>query len=433
VLDIGCGDGANLIPMAVAYPEARFIGFDLSRNAIARGHKVIDALGLANIRLEARDLMDADFGAAAFDYVIAHGLYAWIPEAAREGLLASTRRHLAPNGVAFVSYNALPGGRIRQIIREMLLFQLRGVEGSAQRFGAARAAAAALLESYSDEVPAQRLLRSELQELLERPLEVVAHDDLGEVYEPVYLHQFLEHAARHGLLFLTEATLGRCGEGFRPPSALEDAAFDVPAHLQRLDFKVLRSYRENLLVHAGVPLDRRPAPGRLSRLFVSAPVRAVEDEADVYDIGQKRVRLADARLQRLIDLIGAAWPAAVPIAQLALDEEHAGALLRMHWAGVVELHTEPLPFAATVADRPKASPLARLQAAAGGPRMTTLRHTAVEIRDAVGLRFIAGLDGRRTINQIAADMAAESAQPVEAMRDQVRGKLDELTKLALLA
>jgi SAM-dependent methyltransferase len=432
VLDIGCGDGANLIPLAVAYPAAQFVGFDLSQNAIARGQAIIEALHLANIRLEARDLMEADFGAGTFDYVVAHGLYAWIPEAAREALIASTRRHLAPNGVAFVSYNALPGCRIRQIIREMLLFQVRGVEGAQQRFEAARREARSLLETYSDDLPAQRVIRSELEELLERPYEVLAHDDLGEVYAPAYLHEFLEHAGRHGLQYLTEATLGRCGEGFLPPNALDDAAFDVPAHLQRLDFKVLRSYRENLLVHAGVPLDRRPEPGRLAGLFVSAPVRAVEDEADVYDIGQKRVKLTDAPLQRLIDRIGAAWPAALPVAELDLDEEHAGAMLRMYWTGVIELHTEPLGFSAIVPRRPTVSPLARLQAARGGPRLTTLRHTTVEIGDPIGLRFIAGLDGARTVDQVAADMAVDLGQPVDAMRDQVIAKLDQLTKLALL-
>jgi SAM-dependent methyltransferase len=432
VLDIGCGDGANLIPLAVAYPGAQFIGFDLAQNAISRGQAIIDALQLGNIRLEARDVMEADFGAGAFDYVISHGLYAWIPAPAREALMASVRRHLAPNGVAFVSYNALPGCRIRQIIRELLLFQVRDIEGRQPRFEAARREARSLLEAYSDEVPAERMIRSELEELLERPYEVLAHDDLGEVYAPAYLHEFLDHAGRHGLQYLTEATLGRCGEGFRPPEAVDDAAFDVAAHLQQLDFKVLRSYRENLLIHADVPLDRRPAPGRMAELFVSAPVRAVEDEPDVYDIGQKRVKLIDAPLQRLVERIGAAWPAALPVAGLDLDEEHAGALLQMFWTGVIELHTEPLAFAASVPERPKVSSLARLQARAGGPRLTTLRHTTVEIGDPIGLRFIAGLDGARTIDQVAADMAAELGQPADAMRSQVLTKLDQLTTLALL-
>ncbi|HZZ88693.1 MAG TPA: class I SAM-dependent methyltransferase [Caulobacteraceae bacterium] len=433
VLDIGCGDGANLIPLAVAYPEARFVGFDLAAKAVERGQQVIETLGLSNIRLEAADVMQADFGAGAFDYIIAHGLYAWIPEGPRDALMASTRRHLAPDGVAFVSYNALPGCRIRQIIREALLFELRGLDSVRARYDAARRKAEELIETYSDEIPAQHLIRSELKELLERPLEVLAHDDLGDVYAPAYLKDFLAHAGRHGLQFLTEATLGRSGEGFTPPDSIDDPDFDVPSRLQQIDFKVMRSYRENLLIRAERPLDRRPRPERLADLFACAAVRPIEDEADVYDVGQKRVKLADPRLKAVVERIGETWPAALPVSELAFDEELGGALLRMFWGGIIELETGPPPYAAAVPARPCASPLARLQATLGGPRLTTLRHTMIEIGDPIGLKFIAGLDGVRTVAEIAADMAREFSQPVETMQAQVTTKLGELTKLALLA
>ncbi len=432
VLDIGCGDGGNIIPMAVAYPNASFVGFDLAEVAVERGRRMIEALGLTNIRLEALDLTTADLGAEAFDYVIAHGVYSWIPDVPRETLMASIRHHMAPHGVAFVSYNALPGGRLRQMIRDMLLFDLRGIEEPNARVDEARRRLAAYVEMYAADTPFDQAARSECQSLLNRPAEVIAHDELGEFYTPVHFHQFTEHAARHQLQFLTEAAPNRCGEGFRPPYALDDDTFDVLAHVQDLDFKALRMYRQGLLVRAETPLNRRPEPGRLSGLFVSAPVRAVEDEPDVYDIGQKRVKLVDAPLKRLVERIGAAWPAALPVAELDLDEDHAGALLRMFWTGVIELHTEPLPFSATVPTLPRVSSLARLQAAAGGPRLTTLRHTTVEIGDPIGLRFIAGLDGARTVDQVAADMAAELGQPEDGMRGQVLAKLDQLTKLALL-
>src|ERR1019366_4359784 len=69
----------------------------------------IATLGLANIRLEHRDILDAGPELGTFDYVIAHGLYSWVPEPVRDKLLALAQAVLAPHGVAFVSYNALPG------------------------------------------------------------------------------------------------------------------------------------------------------------------------------------------------------------------------------------------------------------------------------------------------------------------------------------
>ena len=430
VLDIGCGDGANLIPMAVAYPGSHFVGFDLSERAIERGREIIAALQLPNVRLEALDLIAADFGAGAFDYVIAHGLYSWIPEAAREALMASIRRHLAPGGVAFVSHNALPGGHAHLMIREMLLFHLHGVEGPAARLAAATERLRQMLQTHASDAPFDRLVRAECQSLLERPPEVLAHDQLAGAYHPTYLHQFLEHAGRHGLQFLTEAGPTRCGEGFRPPYALDDAGFDTLAHAQELDFEVLRAYRQNLLVHADVPLDRRPEPGRLRGLY--AATQAVAVAPGVYEIGTLQFQLDDAALQGVIEELSAAWPAALPIAGLVDDEDRLGALLRMYWSGAVELHSAAQPFSTEVAERPAASPLARLQAARGEHRLTTLSHAVVEIGDEAGLRFIAGLDGTRSVHQITVDVAAELGGSPDEIRPQVETKLGELARLALL-
>ena len=63
-----------------------------------------------------------------FDYVIAHGVYSWIAPAARDALLAACRGHLAPGGVAYVSYDVLPGGHLREITRQMLRWHLREVD-----------------------------------------------------------------------------------------------------------------------------------------------------------------------------------------------------------------------------------------------------------------------------------------------------------------
>lgn len=51
VLELGCGDGANLLPIAGAWPQARVVGIDLAASAIARGRSAADALGLRNLDL----------------------------------------------------------------------------------------------------------------------------------------------------------------------------------------------------------------------------------------------------------------------------------------------------------------------------------------------------------------------------------------------
>jgi 2-polyprenyl-3-methyl-5-hydroxy-6-metoxy-1,4-benzoquinol methylase len=68
-LDVGCGRGLVLHRLATMFPQSRFVGMDLSEEAIAfaRAH----AAGLPNVNYVARDLTDFDRTAdpAAFDFV----------------------------------------------------------------------------------------------------------------------------------------------------------------------------------------------------------------------------------------------------------------------------------------------------------------------------------------------------------------------------
>src|SRR5688500_18101200 len=99
VLEVGCTDAGNLLPMAYALPGAHFVGIDLNDRAIEAGRAAITALGLSNITLQACDILEFPANLGAFDYIIAHGVYSWVPAAVREKTLAVCRAHLAPQGI----------------------------------------------------------------------------------------------------------------------------------------------------------------------------------------------------------------------------------------------------------------------------------------------------------------------------------------------
>lgn len=50
----------------------------------------------------------------------------------QDALLAACHRHLSARGIAYVSYNTYPGNHLRQMVREMMLFHLRGVDDPAR-------------------------------------------------------------------------------------------------------------------------------------------------------------------------------------------------------------------------------------------------------------------------------------------------------------
>lgn len=79
VLEIGGGDGMNLLSMASAFPEAQFFTFDLAPSAVEKRHTLGIAAGLANFRCEVGDIMmiHERIAPRSYDYVIVHGVYAW--------------------------------------------------------------------------------------------------------------------------------------------------------------------------------------------------------------------------------------------------------------------------------------------------------------------------------------------------------------------
>ena len=79
MLELGCSDGTNLISIAHGLPQSEFFGIDSASRAIAEGNQTIDDLSLNNVRLQQLDLMKFAANDVAFDYVIAHGVYSWVP------------------------------------------------------------------------------------------------------------------------------------------------------------------------------------------------------------------------------------------------------------------------------------------------------------------------------------------------------------------
>src|SRR5947207_11043 len=125
VLELGCGDGGNLIPMAYTLRHSQFVGLDLGTRGIAVGQEMIDALALSNVKLQCRDILASGEELGMFDYIISHGVYSWVPPPVQERMLAICGECLNPHGVAYISYAVYPGAHVRTMVAEMLQYHAR--------------------------------------------------------------------------------------------------------------------------------------------------------------------------------------------------------------------------------------------------------------------------------------------------------------------
>jgi methyltransferase-like protein/SAM-dependent methyltransferase len=438
VLELGCGRGENLIPLALELPDAELVGIDLSERQIRDGRAAADALGADNLTLEHGDIMALGEGLGDFDYILAHGVYSWVPAAVRDRLLAICARLLRPHGIVFVSYNCYPGWHMNGVVRDAMLFHTRGEGGARERLRESQRVLDLLCDGIPDEVAHYRTIYRRVQAQLREPntpVEWLYHEFLEDVNEPVYFREFAQHAARHGLQFLSEANLWEMNSGRLPEHAvrvLAQLGDDLIRREQYLDFINNRTFRQTLLCHRAATLDRNLDPGRIAPLHAASNLKCLDPESDIRAKAPFRFVNRERGVTGATDhpLTKAAllcltetWPAthAIPgLAERALArlgcadaserpvpgdvQELSENLLSLYAAGAVELHLHPPRFAERGGDRPLASPWARYQLAAGGV-VTNLRHHGIDLPPLMR-RLLPLLDGTRTRAELIAALLA---------------------------
>lgn len=459
VLELGCGDGGNLIPMAFALPKSSFTGIDLAGTAIARGQELASQASLANIRLQQLDLLDVDSTFGEFDYIIAHGLYSWVPPPVRERILEICKLHLAQNGVAYVSYNAYPGGHLREAIRRMMQFHVRNVAGILEKTRCARELLEFLVEAHPEQDAYHVFLRSELQSFLEISPAHFFHDELNEYNHRFYFHEFVQDASRHGLQYISEARLLSTQAIAFPPGAAEKMrAFSQGDELVReqyLDFVKLRYFRQSLLCHSEIQLQRRLDTSPVKKMLVASMAKPASAEPSVCSSAPEEFQFANGGnmstnhpLAKAAMLhLGRIWPAGIlfpdlletarrvagrnAASQAPLEDDSAwlaDMLLKLCAANFAELHMH-LPACSTQAScKPVASALVRAQLRSGH-RVTNLRHACVSVDDESGRFLLSLLDGTRDRARLLAEMS-ERFDGVTAER--LESNLAELAKMSLL-
>jgi methyltransferase-like protein/ubiquinone/menaquinone biosynthesis C-methylase UbiE len=440
VLELGCASGGNLIPLAEALPTSHFSGLDLSPTQIAEGQEAIAHLGLRNIDLHCRDLAEIEAAYGEFDYIIAHGLYSWVPEEVRSRLLEVCRRSLAPQGIAYVSYNVFPGWHLLGAIREMLLYHTRDATDPASRASAARdfisffveatpadaGPFAAFVHAYQEQVGGRdRVGGSRGEDLL-------LHDELAEINEPFHFANFVHAAEEHDLQYVADADFPTSTLRFAPNvrERLHKYANNPVEMEQYADFLRARTFRQSLLCRSDVELSRRlrVSDAPLRELYFSSAARLASEPSD--QIGEfetadgRRLRtnhpVSRAAMEVLIEkapetltfeqLLTAATEVAkgrgIEIDVQRDSQEIATTLLKgfLDNMALVEFRLEAPALTKSCSTRPVASPYARWRASSGDLVVTNRKHQRVEIDEATR-RLLALLDGSRTQRDILDELA----------------------------
>lgn len=452
VLEVGCGDGGNLLPMAWRWPESRFHGIDLAPTPMEHGRALAEEAGIRNLVLECRDLRDVTDADGTFDYIIAHGFFSWVPEDARRHLLELCGRVLSPHGIAFVSYNAWPGAHVRQMLREILLFHCGNAKDFDTRVEQARAMAGLLVDGIPDDADDfATVLKSHAKRVLTYAPQHFFHDDLAEISAPYYLHEFVSEAVSAGLQYLGDADFRLMHEPGIPETPRKVLA-RIPDRVireQYFDFLRARRFRQSLICRADAPVAPVPDPNRVPGFWFGLNH---EPEPPSGSAATDSLPGLAGLAKRIVDRLSSIWPDRLDFATLRREfddvlrtapapEGHdfllCEVLLEAFALGMIHLFSEPAPLTTRPGTRPKTSDLARAQLRHGSS-VTNLLHTTLRLSDEPGRHLVSLLDGTRDHDALVAAMTEwardnhASQDPEAFAREQVDAGLSRLARLALL-
>ena len=413
VLDVGCGAGGNLLPMATLWPAGEYVGIDLASMAIDKANAKAQQLGLTNVRFECVDLMTLPEDYGSFDYIIAHGFISWVPTPVREKLFQVCRDRLTPQGVAYISFNAYPGSHVREMFREMMQEHTRGIEDPNEVAAKAQELVETIAESGISSDAIQELARSERDIICRKSVGSLMHDELNANFNSLYFHQFEAMAARHNLQFIFEAVYN---EG-QPPMNMtgEAVALLEQAHQrgfleyeQYQDFLKLRRFRQALVTHAGVPLDRDAAPRSMHNFHYAGTLQRTDVPEGVEftnTVTKGAVVSPNPVTITALDRIRKAWPSTIPFEALADDAETLlnlePVLERFFAAGLIDAHATARVCQQQLSDKPEVWSYARVQAASERV-LTPLTLVGVAAEDSSVRKLVLLADGTRTIDELAA-------------------------------
>lgn len=407
VLELGCASGGNLIPMAHHLPQAEFVGIDLADKQIEDGLKEIANLKLNNITLKAQSVLDFDASNGKFDYIICHGVYSWVDDEVRNKILEICKNNLSPQGIAYISYNTLPGWNMVNSVKDLMQWHTQSITDPALKAQQARTVLKFISDGlHEDQSPYAAFLRNEINLLSRHADSYLLHEHLSSYNNPVYFHQFMEQATPHKLSYLSDAILETMFTENLPPVFANELKkiTNIIVTGQYMDFIRNQRFRCTLLCHDDQKINRSLKTTDIENFYIQLVGKPENPALSESDLGEGKeiaftngavtykIRNKISQLAMLILLENQQKPLHYDVLcekLMARSHEQDMAkikhvlnedlnLMRAALAGLVHIFAYPGSFTTHISEKPTACALAQYQAQKQN-WATNRRHQAIKL------------------------------------------------------
>ncbi|MFK5970613.1 MAG: class I SAM-dependent methyltransferase [Candidatus Marithrix sp.] len=418
ILELGCGDGTNLIAIAQSLPQATCVGIDFSNSQIISGKKIIATIQITNVTLQQLDFNAIDESLGKFDYIIAHGIYSWVSLEMQDTVLNLIKSHLTADGIAYISYNIYPGWHTENVVRDMMLYHLQQLSGSSPQNNITEAKG--ILQFITN---LRKSGNSAFDVLLQEKSQLIQtvddsylyHDFLEPENNPVYFHQFIKHTEQHNLNYVTDIEFRNylmLNFPTQIASAMQELfKDDFFKQEQYLDFFYHRTLRRSLLCHQDIVTKRSLNWQSLLDFYIAGNLNTEE-----VLINNKSIKhtITKTAIQHLLEI----YPQRLQFKELFKLSKHpaknlaklrtdlAQELLQFYCLEAVEFYLEPAIFITKITEFPMASPLAQKITS---PHVFNLRCELVDISNTAKLLlpYLNGKNNQQALLNILSDITEE--------------------------
>lgn len=199
ILEIGCGTGHHLLSVAYHWPTTECVGVDVSKKYISRAKNLARQVGLKNVSFQEASILDFD-PEGEFDFIIAHGVFSWVPNEVKVGMMDFIGKRLSKDGVAVVSFNVVAGWRERMLVVE----KVRAIQEAG---GVDEMTALAVFKTVASDREAEIV-----DDMVAKGMEVLACDDFGPITDAWSLGAVVKLAELSGLRWLGDSVTGARGD-----------------------------------------------------------------------------------------------------------------------------------------------------------------------------------------------------------------------------
>ncbi len=345
VLELGCSNGANLLPQAFYRRHGRFVGIDRACTHLEAAESSRTELGLTNIEFINCDIDEAENRLVGeFDYIIAHGVFSWVPHHTRDALLRLCAKRLCPGGLLYVNYNAKPGWKIRGMVRDFLLAQTVAASSLRARAESARDVAAKIVSALpKDEHVYSTLIANEFQFVYDSDPCYVAHEYLAPENHSYWRSEFMTLVGSHGFNFVADADFNYSSGRISPDllRRLDDERITGHTVQDTVDLLCYRQLHSAILTSPGF-VKRPPDAHDISNLFIASCLSPCESTSEGHAMFEHpcgyRVEVTTHVMQTAFTTLERLWPLGLSVGELFTNASGVmDDLLLLHRNGVIEL------------------------------------------------------------------------------------------------